>query len=251
MTNNISLREWEALSAYLDGQLAQKDRQRLEGRLQSNTELRQALEELRRTRALLRSQPKLRAPRNFTLTPEMVGQRAPSRPIPRAYPTFRLVSALASVMFVLVLIGDFFTAAPAVPTGGAAPVAVMQEIPAEPAAEAAGTFNYESQAAEALPQATNAADLLLAESEESARALDVPSDEAPATKAMPEEGDQGLETSQSLPPGESVVEDETQPVGRTPFPGLSSGLLRGLEVGLAIIAVLAGLVALILRRSVQ
>lgn len=110
MTTKISPREWEAISAYLDGQLAQKERSRLESRMQSRPELRAALEDMRRTRTILRSQTRLRAPRNFTLTPQMAGVK--SRP--RSYPALRLASALASVVLVLVLIGDFFSGAPAV-----------------------------------------------------------------------------------------------------------------------------------------
>lgn len=106
MTKNISMREWEALSAYLDEQLSAKERARLETRLNQAPELRSALEDLRRTRAVLRSQPRVRAPRNFTLTPDMVGLK--SRPVRRApaYPFFRFASALAGVLFLMVLVGD-------------------------------------------------------------------------------------------------------------------------------------------------
>jgi anti-sigma factor RsiW len=87
----------EALSAYLDGQLTPKERSRLEKKLQASADLRAAMEEMRRTRAVLRSQPRLRAPRNFTLTPEMAGLRKQgTRSTPfSAY--FGLASALANV----------------------------------------------------------------------------------------------------------------------------------------------------------
>lgn len=106
MTKNISSRDWETLSAYLDGELAKKEQVRLETRLRDDPELNEALKQLRRTRIILRSQPKLRAPRNFTLTPEMVGMR----PVPRSYPFLRFASAMAALLFVLVLVGDFLTA---------------------------------------------------------------------------------------------------------------------------------------------
>ena len=66
MTTPISDRDWEAISAYLDGELNPKERARLDARLQANADLRAALEDLRRTRTVLRSQPRLHAPRNFT-----------------------------------------------------------------------------------------------------------------------------------------------------------------------------------------
>ena len=103
MTNRINNRDWEALSAYLDGQLSPRDKTRLESRLRDNPILREGLEELRKTRDILRLQPRLRAPRNFTLTPEMAGVK----PAHHAYPAFRLAAVLASVLFVVVILGDF------------------------------------------------------------------------------------------------------------------------------------------------
>jgi anti-sigma factor RsiW len=108
MTTHISPRDWEALSAYLDGQLAPKERQLLEARLQTRADLRAALEDLRRTREVLRSRLPIRAPRNFTLTPEMAGIRPRPRTGMALFPAMRLASALSSLMFVLVVLGDLF-----------------------------------------------------------------------------------------------------------------------------------------------
>jgi anti-sigma factor RsiW len=109
MTTKISPKEWEALSAYLDGQLSSQERTRLESRLEASTELRATLDDLRQTRTLLRSQPRLRAPRNFTLTPEMAGLYGRRRPLPGAYPALRLATILASLFFVVVLAGNLVT----------------------------------------------------------------------------------------------------------------------------------------------
>jgi hypothetical protein len=103
MKNNLSSRDWELLSSYIDGQLSNGKRVQLEARLQVNPDLRAALDELTRTRAMLRSLPRVKAPRSFKLTAEMVGQREPRR----LYPFFQLASALTSVMLVLVLLTDF------------------------------------------------------------------------------------------------------------------------------------------------
>jgi len=86
MTTKITPRDWEALSAYLDGQLRPKERARIEKRMKENEALRSAFEELQHTRMLLRNQTSLQAPRNFTLTPEMVGARSRESRIPAAYP---------------------------------------------------------------------------------------------------------------------------------------------------------------------
>ena len=143
---NLSDRDLETLSAYLDGEISRKDRERLEARLQADEDLRDSLEQLRRTREVMRSSPSMRAPRNYYLTPEMVGRLEPAR---RAYPVLRLAAALASFLFVLLLIGDLFT----VPRVSMSPIVGMQSADtseefAEPLMAEAEEF--ESQAPEGM-----------------------------------------------------------------------------------------------------
>jgi hypothetical protein len=123
MDNKISERDIETLSAYLDGQVNAPERAKLEARLRIDNEFRSVYENLRSTKALLRSAPKIRAPRNYTLSPKMVGQRwlgksgypimkpvsvlASDRSSKHQYPVLGLASALASVLFVLVILSDF------------------------------------------------------------------------------------------------------------------------------------------------
>ena len=106
MTIKISPRDWEAISAYLDGQLAPKERRQLEARLQTRADLRAALEELRHTRAVVRAHLPVRASRNFMLTPAMVGMRPSNRPAMRLFPAMRLASALSSLLFIFVVAGE-------------------------------------------------------------------------------------------------------------------------------------------------
>jgi anti-sigma factor RsiW len=108
MKTSLSPRDIEIISAYLDDQLSTRERAQIEARLQTNLELRQALEGLEKTRSALRSLTPLPTPRNFRLTPAMVGQR-PGRPR-QAYPLFQFASVLASILLVFVLLGDFFGA---------------------------------------------------------------------------------------------------------------------------------------------
>lgn len=103
MKNTISPRDYEVLSAYLDGQLDPTQRANLEARLKTNPVLAETLRSLSQTRSMLRSLPMLKAPRSFKLTPEMAGLR----PVPRFYPFFQLASVLASLLLVVVLAGDF------------------------------------------------------------------------------------------------------------------------------------------------
>ena len=92
-----SSHDLELLSAYLDGQLSKMDTARLESRIKSDPELRSIYDGLRQTRALLRQLPSRRAPRNFRLTPQMVGKPA----LPRSFPIFRLASVLATLLLFL------------------------------------------------------------------------------------------------------------------------------------------------------
>jgi hypothetical protein len=121
MKTQLTPHDWEALSAYLDNQLVSKERSRIEARLREDPDLRQALVELRRTRQILRAVPKLRAPRNFTLTPDMAGVRRGARSTPGFYSALRLASLLATFFFVLVTAGSFL-----VKSMAPAPVTVMR-----------------------------------------------------------------------------------------------------------------------------
>jgi hypothetical protein len=102
MNNQITTRDIELLSAYLDNQLSSKDRTQLETRLKTDPALRKELQELNRTRLLLRQLPRIRAPRNYYLKPDVV---RPRRTMKLA-PVFGMVSAAASVLLALVIIGS-------------------------------------------------------------------------------------------------------------------------------------------------
>lgn len=110
MNNNLSSQDLELLSAYLDQELETVEVERLEARLTSDVNLSAALNEMQKTRQVLRSLPLIRAPHNFTLTPEMVGlkPRKENRTL-RWFSGLRLSSALAAILLVLVLAGDFLT----------------------------------------------------------------------------------------------------------------------------------------------
>ena len=104
MTKTPSFRDVAQLSAYLDGQLRPSESASLESRLASEPELAAALEDLRQARGVLRQLPQRRAPRNFTLTPKMVGLKPP---LPRSYPIFRLASVVATLLLFLSFATNF------------------------------------------------------------------------------------------------------------------------------------------------
>ncbi len=104
-TTQLSSRDWEVLSAFLDGELSAQEKALLETRLQENPELQKGLEEMQRTRAVLRSLPRYHVPRNFTLTPAMVGKKSQ----PQLFPIMRLASIMASILLVLTFVGEWLS----------------------------------------------------------------------------------------------------------------------------------------------
>ena len=98
MKEQISNNEWILLSSYLDGELAPSQKARVEKMLQTRPELARAYRSLTDTRAVLRSMPRRRAPRNFTLTQAML-----PRPIkiPTIVPVLRLSSAVVAILAVV------------------------------------------------------------------------------------------------------------------------------------------------------
>ena len=146
MKGQISARDYELLSAYLDRQLNPRERAGLEARLQTNPQLSTALEDLRKTHLLLRSLPRPRRPRSFMLSPQMVAGRQPqARPL---FPAFSLASALSSLLLVLVLLGDFLGLAPRAVQLAAPEMAqpVAMEVSTEAAADAATEQEYAAEA---------------------------------------------------------------------------------------------------------
>jgi len=147
MNNKISKRDWEAISAYLDGQISERNLARFEARLQREPALRSALNEMDAVRQVLRNAPRLRAPRNFTLTPQMVGQAAyrPPRRKTHLAPFLGWATIAATLLLVFVLIGDFLIVSNAKPVAIAPPsdIVPLQEVALEisPATEAAAPAN--------------------------------------------------------------------------------------------------------------
>ncbi len=101
--------DFELLSAYIDGQLSDSERQLIETRLADEPSLSAALDDSRATVALIKLLPPTQAPRNYTLTPQMVSAR--SQPAHRVVPfaktsVFSALSTAAAV--VLLVIGVSF-----------------------------------------------------------------------------------------------------------------------------------------------
>ena len=163
-----SFHDIEQLCAYLDGELTESQRKRLEKRIHSDPALAAKLDELCETCALLHSMPKKRAPRNFTLTPRMAGIRPP---VPRLVPVFSWASAVAMLLFIFTLgtslVGQLsigatapmLAAAPSGGFGGGPPAAATQApamaapATAAPAVEAPAPLRATDQAMQETPNA--------------------------------------------------------------------------------------------------
>jgi len=127
----ISNRDWVQLSSYLDGELNSREITKLEERLTDEPVLQHALEILQQTKLTLRQTPKLKVPRNFFLTPDLVGLKTRPRPV-RVY---RLASALMMFMLIGVLVLDFGRTFVSGSMAPAAPKEVMLEAVADAAVD--------------------------------------------------------------------------------------------------------------------
>jgi anti-sigma factor RsiW len=267
----LSDRDLETLSAYLDGEISSRDRERLEARLHSDPALQEYLVGLQRTRAAVRSLPKLRAPRSYYLTPEMVGQKRRS---PRLFPVFSFASAVATVLFVLLLLGDYIMVstpalAPlrALEASGTvrqvleSPLTVPSELESKIPEELADEFFDRSAAEERAPAEAPIAP------ETEAEGLEVPEAAAEALEALPGIGElfaTGEPDIQTEAEGavesiaEPAQEEGIQAQGRAIVTPLLDdiqpllplwGILRSLEVVMIILAISTGIAAFILYRK--
>lgn len=256
MTTRITPPQWEALSSYLDNQLTPQERARLETHLKQDAELRQALEDLRRTRALLRSQPRLRAPRNFTLTPAMAGVRSGARRSSSVgpYPILRLASVLATIFFVLITVGDFAVRTFAPPPltmsaseqtapifgmggggGGGGGGALQPEVELLAPTEAPAASIPGQAAASPIPDYKSLVVTPVGPPESPVITEDVA--QAKEVSVEPEEN------------GERQLESEAQQPAAQRWPAHT--LILALQILLAILAVVAGLAAFYVRRAAR
>jgi hypothetical protein len=197
MRAQLSNRDYEQLSAYIDGQLAPRERERLEARLRLQPELQTALEDLNRTRSMLRRAPRRKAPRNFTLTPEMAEQIRPQRRKTswNLFPALSFASALAT----LILVASFvFEMLPG--TASTAMKSAQPQIATDQQAEPQRSMNKAQEGAPAAPEAPQSE----AGSARSAAGAEPTGTPAPTTAAalaaQPSTGNQAAGSADQLPP---------------------------------------------------
>jgi hypothetical protein len=173
-----------------------------------------------------------KAPRNFTLTPKMVGKNPP---LPRSYPAFRFVSALATLMLFFTLglnfvVPQMASQSPAfgMGGGGAPEVFSAEEAPAVPEESAA-----EAPAATEAPAEEPAIQMVPLPTEtlsttDSAREIETP---------MGKDGFVGDAPAQDQSQVENEVPEQVSP----PIPPTW-------QIVLAVIALLSALIMVMMRR---
>ncbi len=133
--SRLSPETQELLSAYLDGEVDEAQRQELERRLPKEAELAQALAELQSLKSAFAAMPRARAPRNFTLTPEQAGLKRR-----RAFPIWRWAAWGAAGAVALLMLFVFFAAGLnmlSAHTASAPPMLAAAPQPHQPQKEAA------------------------------------------------------------------------------------------------------------------
>jgi len=254
------------LSAYLDNELTPPQRQGLETRLEHDSVLREKLENMRRTKFILGSLPRLKAPRSFALTPEMVNVRRKKQP--PLFNALRLASSIAAVLLValvgieLVLGGELgagLMASQALETvsdsiesqESAEPLILWAEPGANEASAMGGgsderSYSTDIESSESMKMEAEAAPIeedlesgVLSEEAETSKAAGEGEAESPILGLNPEEGGEIGERSES-----AVTEDDAAP-------GVFLCVFHWAQIALGVIAA-TGLITLwILRRKRQ
>ncbi|MDX1600713.1 MAG: zf-HC2 domain-containing protein [Anaerolineales bacterium] len=145
--DHLSQRDLERLSAYLDGELSEQERSELEARLEEERRLQGALEELEGAVGYLRRLPQVRPPRNYALTPQVVGQRQATW----GFPMLQFATAVAALLLVAVVGLDAVTSG-----AGVLPAAPAEQVGAPFAMQAAPTTAPMQEEAAEAPQAMQA-----------------------------------------------------------------------------------------------
>ncbi len=234
----------ELLSAYLDGELSEREREQLEARLSQDPALRAELRTLHQTVSLVHQLPQVSAPRNFILSESVLRRREPApAPEPRrawAAPLLTAATAVVSLLFVVVLAGDLLL--PGVGGLASAPQPMLQSEERAPMeVEAVVTREVERESAvgpapspTASSKDTREEPEMAAEDElspaEATRAAEAPAgmggapeaeDTTPAEEA-PEEPEVAVE--EELSPAEATRAAQAPPgAGATPPPAEEAG----------------------------
>lgn len=164
---SAEIRRQERINAYVDGELSDGERQQFEADLRDDAALQAEVATLQRLKAGVRALPRISAPRNFILDPAEFAKKPAPAYEARAYPLLRGATALAGLMFMLVLVFGLLS------SGGMAPMAAdsvaMEPLAVEESAEMAEAQTAEEavevQLTVVVEPAIEAAEEMMAEAE--------------------------------------------------------------------------------------
>ena len=253
MTTPITPRDWEFLSAYLDGELKDKPKKLLEDRVREDENLRLSLESLQQVRAAIKNLPIQRAPRNFTLTPAMAGLDKGRSQVAPVFRVMRLASVLATIFLVVISVGNLLA-------NRMQPVQVSQSFAQQPAfGMGGGGGGDESEQSLSAPEALPVEEQLTPEvSDMAAEVLQVEPLPAGTENELKAEVPYPAPTPQ--PPAESLrkapeagqpLEAEPEEIEGAQTKASTITLIGGLQIILAILAITTGVLAVYLRQSTR
>jgi anti-sigma factor RsiW len=107
MSANLSPEQLERISAYLDGMLPVNEARQMQDSAKHDASLQAELDELNKTRQLLRNLPSVQIPRSFTLRPEQVHPQAQLWS-PRWFKNLQWASAVMATLLVMVVSANFY-----------------------------------------------------------------------------------------------------------------------------------------------
>ena len=272
-TRHKRTQDLNTLSAYLDHALRESEKKHLETRLAQEPELRERLKNLRRTKQMIGFLPRLKAPRNFTLTPEMVTVRKPRQPL---FLTLRFATAVATFLLVALFGFERITSLPMV--ANEAPLAMQEAERTFDMAETPepliiwgnadqtgggigggggdpGSYVTEELTYEGSPETEEEASAVVApeEPDEESAVFEVPPEamedstgvDHTSNKAGGDEIILGLNTED----GGEVIERAIQTDDLTDEPVNKISIMRWAEIGLAVIALGGGISLWMLRKK--
>jgi hypothetical protein len=125
MKEQLNSHDLILLSAYLDGELDPREKVRVEALLQNNPQAKEVYESLVRTKAVLRSAPLHKVPRNFTLSAATVQQ--PRRPLV-LIPALRFSSVVATLVAVWMFVSQLLPGMATRPMTASEPAMELQAV---------------------------------------------------------------------------------------------------------------------------
>ena len=103
MSRSLSFKEYQLLSAYMDGRTSTREKARVEAMLADDADFKQAYNEFTRLKKMMKAVPRVKAPRNFTLSAAMAPQK------PQRFflaPALNYAALVTAILFVFLFAGS-------------------------------------------------------------------------------------------------------------------------------------------------